>query len=547
MASTTNSASTRVYNGTRGSTRPSRAQHLPARWEEPAALAHGSPSPYYGRPGAKTARGPNPTAVYRDMERGPALAPELDNSRDAASMMRSNRRAAEEQPPKRSGGGGLMRRMFERRDDSGKPPSATTTRPRISAPSAPQKAEKVMMPPGFAYTVPAGATSSGNGNTLKARGPPPPRPTRPPVELSPAPPLAEVPLVPSSSNGIPPELAALKTAAMAARVQAATPVVIRPERLGTAAEALRSNPVHAPGLLQARKVYNRQTSVVGGGGSGGDGVVEMHPGRNVQRDRETLELPVSPEGGRDDDDDNDVVVASTKASRRCGMIFDTASLSLTSFPEPVFSPEVTAADSDDDHHQRQQQSEGEDEVEPNPKAKADAAAVADEVLVQPAQQPLQKGGAAPVPAVVLTPPWEPARQTVDHLTADYPYKRQLRRERAEMRAAMARWEPVGEMLCEASGGAVDDPADAAALAGVLGRLADDSARYCALRPTLDLLARDRRVSAEDPDALARGIVDVLNVRNEAVVAAAHHKKKARALERKLEALAGAGSWAGAAQ
>lgn len=482
------------------------------------------------------------------MERGPALAPELDNRRDApaSTMMRSARsRAAEEPQPKRSGGGGLMRRMFERRDDSGsKPPGfTTTTRPRISAPSAPLKAEKVMMPPGFAYTLPAGATS---GSSLDARGPPPPRPTRPPVELSPAPPLAGVPM-PGSGSGISPELAALKAAAVAARAQASKPVVIRPERLGTAAQALRSHPVRAPDLLMARKAYNRKTSVVAmptshgsDGVSGGSCVMEMHPDRSVQSDREALELPVPLGGGGRDDADNDVM--STKASRRCGMVFDTAPLSLTSFPEPVFSPEATAADSgDDDHHDHQQQrGEGESKVEAEPKPEAiSVVAVEEEEVLVPAAQPLSSRGAV-VPAVVLTPPREPARTTVDHLTADYPYKRQLRRERAEMRAAIARWEPVGELLCGASGGAVDDPADPEALAGVLEQLADDSARYCALRPTLDLLARDRRVSVEDPDALAQGIVDVLNVRNQAVAAAAHHKKKARALERRLEALAGAG-------
>lgn len=539
MASTSNNnASTRMPSGARGSARPS-SQHLPPRWNEPA-LAHGSPSPYFGRQGAPTVLRSNlPATVYRTMERGPALVPELENDRDEmAYLMRSSRTKTGEDrstSTKRGGGGGFMKRIFDSGSGSSNNKNpAVVTRPKISAPSAPQKIQRVL-PVGFANSLASGAA--------EPRGPPPQRPTRPPVELS-----------PTSPRAPPPDMAALKAAAAAARVQTtAKPVVIRPENLGSAADALRSHPVRAPELLSARKAYHRKTSVVSFPAHQGQGVAEMHPGRGFQR-REDLGLPVEMPAAADDVADSPVeeeedVVVDPKLARRRGMIFDMKSL--TSFPEPNFgdSPASSSADNDDDdNHHQQQQSEPEPEpetevsyMEESSESEEDEDQTDDEQ-----QQPLvlAQPKVDGIPPVVLIPAPEPARTTVDHLTVDYPFHKVLRQELAGARNVVAHYEELGEALCGLSGGAVDDPTDVGALLDVLEDLARRSDDYTTLSPTLDLFAHDRRVNVRDTAAVARGLVQVLNTRNEAVAAATHHKKKARALEKRLAEVMGTSGGAG---
>ncbi len=582
-------------------------RHPQPMWCEPA-LAHGSS---YGHPGARGAAGPSPAVAFREMERGPALAPELDNDQAAAAamLMRASRKGVVEEPRRHhnggGGGGGFMKRMFERRSNDGGKALATTDNSAviISAPIAPQKAVKTTAAAAAAAAAPL---PPGYSPYILPRGPAPPRPSRPPIELSPAP----------LPQYVPASLAAAAAAKAAAQARPETGVVIRPENLGTAAQALGSNPVRAPELVRARKTYNRKTAFVGvpysggrlggdsgsgsssgsgcgsGSGSGNGAILEMHPGgRRTQHKEESLgqlrrqpqPQPQPPRRRQADgsgDGGDGVRGAEARAARRGGMVIDPASSLMTSFPEPAFGAAAAAAvvrGAREEQNkvikaevikQRKQQQKALPPPPPPPPSP--------QSQPQPQPQPQPPTG---IPQIVVTEPAEPAPPRVvaakgQQLTADYQFRRLLRAERARARQVAEMWAPIGELLAAASDGAVEDASDVEALEGVLGQLADDSARYRALLPALDLLARDRRigggaaaavgggvgvgaggkgageaVAAEaagkggigggdyDCDALARGLCDVLEVRNRAVAAAAHHKKKAKALEQRLGELA----------
>ncbi|RYP58145.1 hypothetical protein DL769_009080 [Monosporascus sp. CRB-8-3] len=467
MASSPSYYTTRVHSGANGqrlSTAP--PQHLPPRWDEPT-LAYGSP---YGRSGAARSS----TRVYQEMERGPARVPELDNKLEGLMRMRE-----EESPHKRG-----FKKWFDKRDH-GK--TSNGGRPMISAP---QRVEKVLTPV-FPYTAVGGRA-------------PPPRPNRPPFELSPAAP----------ANAAAQEM----------------PVVIKPENLGTAAQALRSNPVSTPELLSARKSYNRKRAVVE---MRSGQVAEMSLWHGAQQSIMPIELPAElplpvelsaePVVATRHQADDEV-----KTARRLGMVISPDSAAaLTSFPEPAF----------DDHHGAEAQrgdveSSREDAGSNSEPEASDAAEEEEAEAVAPKTEENRPMG---VPQIVITEPSDvgPTKPDTDLLTPDYLYKRLLKAEKKRAVRLANALEPLALLLAEAGGvGTYDFRAQEQ----VLQQLVQDSARYQAVRPALDVLAHDRRVDPEDGQGLINGLCDVLAVRDEAKEAATHHKRKAKALEARLKQL-----------
>ncbi|RYP02603.1 hypothetical protein DL764_005729 [Monosporascus ibericus] len=467
MASSSSYCTKRAPSGASGQ-RLSTAppQHLQPRWDEPT-LAYGSP---YGRSGAARSS----TRVYQEMERGPARVPELDNKLEGLMRMRE-----EESPHKRG-----FKKWFDKRDHGR---TSNGSRPGISAP---QRVEKVLTPV-FPYAVVGGR-------------PPPSRPNRPPFELPPA----------------TPENAAAQEMHM----------VIKPENLGTAAQALRSNPVSAPELLSARKSYNRKRAVLE---MPSGQVAEMLPGHGVQQSIMPIELPAGlplpvelPA---------EPVVATRRqvddkfkmARRRWVVISPDSAAALTSFPEPAF----------DDHHGAEAQygdveSSGEDAGSNNESEVSEAVEEEEaEAVVLETEENKPMG----VPQIVITEPSDvgPSKADTALLTPDYLYKRLLKTEKKQAVRLANALEPLAVLLAEAGGVGIYD---FGAQEQVLHRLVEDSARYQAVRPALDILAHDRRVDPEDGQGLINGLCDVLAVRDEAKEAATHHKRKAKALETRLKQL-----------
>ncbi|RYO79533.1 hypothetical protein DL766_000280 [Monosporascus sp. MC13-8B] len=465
MASSSSNYTTRVPGGAGGrglSTAP--LQPLPPRWDGPT-LAYGSP---YGRSGAARSS----TRVYQEMERGPARVPELDNKLEGLMRMR-------ESPHKRG-----FKKWFDKRDH-GK--TSNGSRPTISAP---QRAEKVLTPV-FPYTAVGGRA-------------PPPRPNRPPFELSPVAP----------TNAAVQEM----------------PVVVKPENLGTAAQALRSNPVSAPELLIARKSYNRKRTVVE---MPSGQVAEMFPGHGAQQSIMPVELhaelplpvelPAEP------------VVATrrqagdkVKTARRRGMVVSPDSAAaLTSFSVPSF---------DDNHDAEAQPADvGSSRADAGSKGELEVIDAAKEEEADAVVPKIEENVPMVVPQIIITEPPDagPSKPDTDLLTPDYLLKRLLKAEKKRAGKLADALEPLAVLLAEAGG---VETYDFGAQEQVLQRLVEDSARYQAVRPALDILAHDRRVDPEDGQGLINGLCDVLAVRDEAKEAATHHKRKAKALEARLKQL-----------
>ncbi|RYP17308.1 hypothetical protein DL765_004599 [Monosporascus sp. GIB2] len=467
MASSSRNYTTRVPGGPGGrGLSTAPPQQLPPRWDEPT-LAYGSP---YGRSGAARSS----TQVYQEMERGPARAPELDNKLEGLMRMRE-----EDSPHKRG-----FKKWFDKRDQ-GK--TSNGSRPTISAP---QRAEKVLTPV-FPYTAVGGRA-------------PPPRPNRPPFGLSPAAP----------ANAAAQEM----------------PVVIKPENLGTAAQALRSNPVSAPEPLVARKSYNRKRTVVE---MPSGRVAEMFPGHGAQQSIMPIELPA--ELPLPVELPAEPVVATrrqagdeVKTAPHSGMVVSPDSAAaLTSFPEPSFGDnhDAEAQRADVESATADAGSKGEPEVS-NAAREEEAEAVAPKT---------EKNGPMVVPQIVITEPLDvgPSKPDTDLLTPNDLFKRLLKAEKKRAGKLANALEPLAVLLAEAGGVGTYD---FGAQEQVLQRLVEDSARYQAVRPALDILARDRRVDPEDGQGLINGLCDVLAVRDEAKEAATHHKRKAKALEARLKQL-----------
>ncbi|RYP26930.1 hypothetical protein DL768_011491 [Monosporascus sp. mg162] len=466
MASSSSYHTTRVPSGASGQ-RLSTAppQHLLPRWDEPT-LAYGSP---YGRSGAARSG----TRVYQEMERGPARVPELDNKLEGLMRMRD-----EESPHKRG-----FKKWFDKRDH-GK--TSNGSRPGISAP---QRVEKVLTPV-FPYTAVGGRA-------------PPPRPNRPAFELSPATPAN------AAAQGI--------------------PVVIKSENLGTAAQALRSNPVRAPELLSARKSYNRKRAVME---MPSGQVAEMFPGHGVQQNIMPIELPAElplpvelpaePVIANRRQADDEV-----KTARRRGMVTSSDSAAaLTSFPEPAFDDQHGAEAQRGDVESSSEDAGSNSEPEISEAAEEEAEAVAPKT---------EENALMGVPQIVITEPSDvgPSKPDTALLTPDYLYKRLLKAEKKRAVRLANALEPLAVLLAEAGGVGIYD---FGAQEQVLQRLVEDSARYQAVRPALDILAHDRRVDPGDGQGLINGLCDVLAVRDEAKDAATHHKRKAKALEARLKQL-----------
>ncbi|RYP89264.1 hypothetical protein DL770_004483 [Monosporascus sp. CRB-9-2] len=467
MASSSSYYTTRVPSGASGqrlSTAP--PQHLPPRWDEPT-LAYGFP---YERSGAARSS----TRVYQEMERGPARVPELDNKLEGLMRMRE-----EESPHKRG-----FKKWFDRRDHG-----KTSNSSRLGI-SAPQRVEKVLTPV-FPYTAIGGRA-------------PPPRPNRPPFELSPATP----------ANAAAQEM----------------PVVIKPENLGTAAQALRSNPVCAPELLSARKSYNRKRAVVE---MPSGQVAEMFPGYGTQQSIMPIEPPAEPP--LPVELPAEPVVATrrqadgkVKTTHHRGMVISPGSpAALTSFPEPAF----------DDHHGAEAQRgdvEGPSE-DAGSNSEPEVSDTAEEEEAEAVAPKTEENAPMGIPQIVITEPSDvgPSKPDTALLTPDYLYKRLLKTEKKRAVRLANALEPLAVLLAEAGGVGIYD---FGAQEQVLQRLVEDSARYQAVRPALDILAHDRRVDPEDGQGLINGLCDVLAVRDEAKEAATHHKRKAKALEARLKHL-----------
>ncbi|RYP74822.1 hypothetical protein DL771_002743 [Monosporascus sp. 5C6A] len=467
MASSSSYYTTRVPSGGSGQ-RLSTAppQHLPPKWDEPT-LAYGSP---YGRSGAARSS----TRVYQEMERGPARVPELDNKLEGLMRMR------EAESPHKQG----FKKWFDKRDNGR---TSNGSRPRISAP---QRVEKVLTPV-FPYTTVGGRA-------------PPPRPNRPPFGLSPVDP------------------------ANAAAQE--TPVVIKPENLGTAAQALRSNPVSAPELLSARKSYNRKRAVVE---MPWGQVTEMLPGHGAQQSIMPIELPA--ELPLPVELPAEPVVATrrqaddgVKTARRRGMVIPPESAAaLTSLPEPAFS----------DHHgaEAQRGDAKRSSEDAGSSSEPEVGNAAEEEEAEAVGPKTEENAPMGIPQIVITEPSDigPSKPDKDLLTPHYLYKRLLKAEKKRAVRLANALEPLAVLLAEAGG---VETYDFGAQEQVLQRLVEDSARYQAVRPALDILAHDRRVDSEDGQGLINGLCDVLAVRDEAKEAATHHKRKAKALEVRLKQL-----------
>ena len=364
-------------------------------------------------------------------------------------------------------------------------------RPIISAPSAPQKA----CAPGFSYTQQA--------------GPAPPRPVHPPVELSPA----------TTAEG-------LREVKAAMQAIPRKPVAVRKENLGTAAHALRSNPVDGADLTRARKVQNRKTAFMAVSAAGeGEGIVEMHPGRSARHIRESLRLPAESESEPESEKEKELEMElekkeqpapvrrrvhsgdAARTSRRRGMVINPNSL--VSFPEHAAS------------ELRHQKSE-EREEKANTKKQ------------EPEPRPQE------IPALVLTPPREPTPPPVPkvgHLTTDYPYKRLVRQAQRKAELVAREFEPLARALCTAGGlGNVEDvhPDD---LLRVLDQVIEDAEGLADVRVAiLGPLADDARLTGSDrhdPQILGAALRRALDTRDEAIHAATHHKRRARELKARV--------------